>query len=356
MINSLTGALGLSVYDASFWMPLVMVGLLFVVTVAAVVLDGFDIGVGCLLFCAPDSVRMRMLALLSPWRDANEFWLLLGLGLLVAAFPHAWSPLMAALYLPLSMLAVGVLLRSASFELRLRAPQEWQHVWTMGFALGSVFTAMAHGLIISKVVTAYASGWIYGALGVFFAVCAVAAYALLGASWLVMREAGELRARAVMWARRTVRWVAAGAVAVSLVLVLANTGVLLKWGELPDWRLVAAVWIALLVCFVVVEMTLQRMINGSLRTTAVPFVFVLLIFFIILLGLAYSFFPYLILDDVTVWDAAASTSSLRWVLSAAIVALPVAIVFNVWVYWGMFGLSRPPELPAYSVRHTPSGS
>lgn len=348
MIDTLTGALGLGAHEAAFWMPLLMVGLLFAVVAAGSMLDGFDIGVGCLLPFAPAALRPRMLSLLSPWRDANEFWLFLGLGLLVAAFPNAWGPIMAALYLPLSLLGAGVLLRSASFELRLRAPQEWQAFWTTCFALGSWLTASSHGLILSKMVTAYAPGAVYGVLAVFFAVCALAAYALLGATWLIMREAGQLRARAVTWARHTVRWVASGAVAVSLVLVLSNSGVFLKWGDLPDWPLVAAVWGVLLMCFVAVEMMLQRMINGSPRTTALPFIFVLIIFLIVLSGLGYSFFPYLILDDVTVWDGAASIQSLRLVLSGTIVALPVAVIFNVWVYWGMFGLSRPPEPPPFS--------
>lgn len=348
MIDSLTGALGLEMADAAFWMPLVMAGLLFAVIVAGVVLDGFDIGVGCLLPFASARQRSRMLALLSPWRDANEFWLLLGLGLLVSAFPHAWGPIMGAMYVPLSLLGMGVLLRSASFELRLRAPQEWQPFWLTVFTVGSWLTAASHGLILGKVVTAYQTGPVYGVLGLFLAVCALAAYGLLGAAWLIMREDGGLREMALMWVRHLVRWAAAGVVAVSLILFLANTGVFLKWGSVPDPALVASVWGVLLLCFVAFEMLGSRLSGTSTRWTALPFILVLLIFFIVLSGLAYSFFPYLILDDVTIWDAAASLSSLRLVLSATVIALPVAIVFNVWVYWGMFGRSRPPEPPKFT--------
>lgn len=348
MIEGLTGALGLEMADAAFWMPLAMVVLLFAITVAGVVLDGFDIGVGCLLPFAPAKQRVRMLALLSPWRDANEFWLILGLGLLVSAFPHAWAPIMGSLYLPMALLAMGVLLRSASFELRLRAPQEWQTSWLAVFSVGSWLTAISHGLILSKVVTAYESGVVYGVLGLFFALCAVASYGLLGAAWLVMREAGVLRDKALTWARQLVRWVAAGSVAVSLILLLANTGVFLKWGSVPNLAFVASVWGVLLLCFVALEMLLPRLAGSDTGLAALPFILVLLIFFIVLSGLGYSFFPYLVLDDVTIWDAAASMSSLRFIFSATIIALPVAIVFNVWVYWGMFGRSRAPEPPRFT--------
>src|SRR3546814_1517772 len=101
--------------------------------------------------CSSDlDLRPRMLSLLSPWRDANEFWLFLGLGLFVAAFPNAWGSVMGELYLPLCVLALGVLLRSVSFEMRLRAPQELQSRWLAGFAFGSLLTALAHGFLLDR--------------------------------------------------------------------------------------------------------------------------------------------------------------------------------------------------------------
>lgn len=80
MIATLAASLGLSPDDPSFWMPLVFVGLLLLLMAAGIVLDGFDIGVGLLLQLAPSEERGRMMGLLSPWRDANEFWPLLGWG------------------------------------------------------------------------------------------------------------------------------------------------------------------------------------------------------------------------------------------------------------------------------------
>lgn len=347
MIASLALSLGFNALDPAFWMPLVFMGLLFVIIVAGTVLDGFDIGVGCLALFAPKELRPRMLSLLSPWRDANEFWLFLGMGLFVAAFPNAWGSVMGELYLPLCVLALGVLLRSVSFEWRLRAPIEMQGRWLFGFALGSLITALAHGFLLAQLVVTYQIQQGYLWFSAFIGVCAVAAYCLLGAAWLIMREAGELRARAVMWGRHAIRWTAAGAVGVSVVLAFANAGIFLKWSDGPEWPVVVGLWVFMLLCFVSIEMCLQRMITHSYRTTALPFVLTLLIFLVTLGGLAYSFFPYLVLDDITIWDAAASVSSLRLILAGAIVALPVALIFNIWVYWGMFGLSRAPALPAF---------
>ncbi len=347
MIDSLAIALGLGSQDPAFWMPLVFMALFFAIIVAGTVLDGFDIGVGCLALFAPVELRPRMLSLLSPWRDANEFWLFLGLGLFIAAFPLAWGPVMQALHLPMSLLAMGVLLRSACFELRLRAPLEQQSRWLIGFALGSCLTAMAHGFLLAQVVVNYQYDGGNLWFSIFLGFCAIAAYCLLGATWLIMRVSGELRVRAVMWGRRAVRWAAAGAVGVSVVLAFANSGIFLKWSDGPQWPYVMALWALLLACFITVEMSLQRMINSSYRTTALPFFMTLMVFLIVLGGLGYSFFPYLVLDDITIWDAAASVASLRLILTATVLALPVALVFNLWVYWRMFGLSIAPTPPRF---------
>ncbi len=347
MIDSLASALGLGAHDPSFWMPLVFMALFFAIIVAGAILDGFDVGVGCLALFAPPELRMRMLSLLSPWRDANEFWLFLGLGLFLAAFPNAWGAIMGALYIPLCLLGLGVFLRSASFEMRLRAPQELQWRWVLGFGLGSLLTACAHGFLLAQVVVSYQGQFGYLWFSLFVGLCAIAAYCLLGSAWLIMRVAGELRARAVMWGRRAVRWSAAGAVGVSVVLAFANAGVFLKWSEGLHWPVVLGLWGFLLLGFVSIEMCLQRMINSSYRTTALPFFMTLLIFLVLLGGLGYSFFPYLVLDDITIWDAAASVESLRLILSGVVIALPVAFIFNIWVYWRMFGLSIPPTPPDY---------
>src|SRR5690625_3325342 len=121
MIEFLVAALGLSVSEPAFWLSLLSFALFWLVSVLGVLLDGFDIGVGCLLSIAPQELRARMLAVLSPWRDDNELWLLLGLGLLATVFPGAWAGLLGHLFIPLFVHAMGVLVRSVCIYRRLRA-------------------------------------------------------------------------------------------------------------------------------------------------------------------------------------------------------------------------------------------
>lgn len=350
MIDTLANALGLGMHDPGFWMPLLAAALVLAVLVAGVVLDGFDIGVGCLLWRAPSAQRPRMLALLGPWRDANAFWLPLGLGLLVTAFPNAWGLIAGQVAVPLGVMVLGTLLRTVAFEWRLRAPLALQGRWVHGVALGSLLTALAHGYLLGQVVVGYQRDVAHVWFSAFMALCAVAAYGLLGATWLIMREAGALRLQAAQWGRGLVRWAAAGAAGTSVALAFSNAGVFLKWTGDEVWYTVLLLWGLMLLCFVFIEMRLQRMIMRSDRRAALPFLLAVLVLLAMLGGLAYSYFPYMVLDEMTLWDAAARPPALRLILSGVVVAMPVALIFNLWVYWGMFGLSRPPQPPPFPAR------
>ncbi len=347
MIDSFAALLGLGAKDPVFWMPLVIIAVFFVTLVLGVLLDGFDIGVACLALVAPADLRPRMLALLAPWRDANEFWLFLGIGLMAAAFPQVWPATIGKLYVPLSLLALGTLLRSVCFEWRLRAPEPQQALWQFGFSLGALLCAFAHGYLLAEVALSYKTGLPESGFAILMGCCAVASYSLLGATWLIMREPGGIRMRSVAWARSTIRWCAVGVVAISVALDLSNPGVFLKWGDNSNWLAIIIAWGVLLLSFVSTEMYLQRLLNHSYRATAVPYILVLLILLTVLAGLAYSMFPYFVLDELSLWDAAAPVGTLSLVLSAILLVLPIAIIFNLRVYWRVLGQSKKPRLPTF---------
>src|SRR5450432_3835457 len=95
-------------------------GLLGLMLVAYVVLDGFDFGVGILhLFVAKtDDERRTVLAAIGPFWDGNEVWLIASGGVLVYAFPRAYSAGFSGFYLPLMMALWLLILRGVSIEFR----------------------------------------------------------------------------------------------------------------------------------------------------------------------------------------------------------------------------------------------
>ena len=338
MISSLAGSLGLEVSHPAFWMPLLLMALLFALILGGAMFDGFDIGVGLLLRAAPAPERAHMMVVLSPWRDANEFWLLLSIGLFMAAFPLAWGAILAHLFVPVMIILVGVMCRSVAFEFRIRAASEQRLRWMNFFWLGSVLTAFGHGVLLANIVMGYQQDIPSVWFSVFIGVCAVAAYALLGASWLVMRVQGAIQILAIGWARHAIRWSAAGMVAVSIALGLANPAIFYKWSSKTSLVLAAPVWFLMLACFVGIDMLLSRVLRPKYRSLSwLPFVLCLVLFICMLSGLSYSMFPFVILDDMTLWDAASALGSLKFVLAATIIAVPVMVIFNLMGYRTLFG-------------------
>jgi len=170
----------------------------------------------------------------------------------------------------------------------------------------------------------------------------VAAYVLLGASWLVMRVDGDLQRRAANWARHAIRWTAVGMVAIAVTLGLANAGIFYKWSNIAHLSLAATVWVLMLAGFVAAEMLLARLPGRADRFSWLPFVLCVALFLLMLSGLAYSLFPYLILDDMTLWDGAGALGSMRLVMAGAVVGIPVVLVFNILAYRSVFGKERAP--------------
>ena len=338
MIVALASSLGLAPTDPAFWMPLLLMVALFLLILGGALFDGFDLGVGLLVQFAPAPSRSQLMVVLSPWRDANEFWWLLALGLFLTAFPMAWGAVLGALYVPMSLTVTGVMLRSVAFEFRIRAATEKRGRWVSFFWLGSLLTALGHGLLIAQLVLGLKQEgselWFTGFVGV----CAVAAYALLGACWLVMRLHGALQVFAAQCARHVIRWAAAGMVAVSIALGLANPAIFYKWSSATNLVMAAPVWLLMLGCFVGIDMSLSRMTQPRYRNLVwLPFSLSLILFATMLSGLTYSMFPFVILDHLTLWDAAAAHGSLRLVLAAALIALPIMVVFNLFTYRNLFG-------------------
>ena len=100
--------------DWSFLLPLIFASLMGVAILVYVVLDGFDLGIGILFTLAQDDDKDTMVNAIGPFWDANETWLVLAVGLLLVAFPAAHGVILSALYIPVFLLLVGLILTLGS--------------------------------------------------------------------------------------------------------------------------------------------------------------------------------------------------------------------------------------------------
>lgn len=327
--------------QADAWLPLVFYALLGIAMLAYVVLDGFDLGVGILLRRAGDAQKDRMIASIGPFWDANETWLVLGVGILLVAFPMAHGQILGALYLPVALMLAGLILRGVAFDFRVKARDDHKAAWNLAFYGGSVLATFAQGLMLGLYITGFDYAGPALAFALFCGLSLLAGYALLGATWLIMKAEGDLQRRAIAWARGSLLWCVLGVAAVSIATPLVSQQIFDKWFSFPNLLLLAPIPLVTAALFVVTDYTLRKLpelLDADNHAFCwLPFVASVGIFMLAFFGLAYSLFPYLIVDRMTIWDAASAPASLKIILAGVVVVLPTIIgytIFSYRVFWG----------------------
>jgi len=307
-------------------LPLVFAALMGVAILAYVVLDGYDLGVGMLMLW--DSEREEhdvMIASIGPFWDANETWLVLGVGLLLVAFPLAHGIVLGALYLPVAAMLVGLMLRGVAFELRIKAEGWHRELWNWLFSAGSYLAAFSQGLMLGRYILGFEPGfgsWMFSAL---VGVSLCGGYMLLGATWLVLRTEGELRDKSALWARWGLAWVALAVALVSLATPFASETVRERWFDFPRTLGLMLLPLATLGAGGWVWLTLDK-------SDWKPFAGAVAIYVLAFAGLAYSLFPYVVMDSLTIWDAAAHPSALTFMLVGTSIVLPFIIGYTFYAY------------------------
>jgi len=321
---------------ASFW-----AGVLACAILAYVILDGFDLGVGVLFGTTKEeNLRVRMMDTIAPYWDGNETWLVvIGAGLF-AAFPDVYAVFLGAFYLPVLLLLFGLIFRGVAFEFRFRS-QRMRWAWDLGFFLGSTVVAFVQGAALGAMIRGipvvngqYAGspfGWLHP-FAILTGIGLVLGYALLGASWLVLKSDGPARD----WAYARIQWLAAGV----LVVLLAAFMFTFDYSLLARSNLDARPWA--LVFAVVGALALVGLAIGvhRRRHDAVAFAMTVVFFVAAFLSLGATFWPYMIPYSITVANAAAPDASLRFLFYGGVVVLPVIAVYTIGVYWVFRGKVR----------------
>ena len=327
--------------QAAGWMPIAFLVVMGLAMLAYVVLDGYDLGVGVLMRRASDEEKDTMIASIGPFWDANETWLVLGVGILLTVFPRAHGVILGALYLPVAAMLVGLILRGVAFDFRVKARAALKPLWNRLFYAGSLLTSWSQGYMLGSLITGFAdSAWTM-AFNAVIGLALVAAYCLLGAGWLIIKTEGALQLRAVRWARASLLFTMAGIAAISIATPLISPSIFAKWFSFPNIVLLIPIPAATAVLFAVIYRSLQRLptrlAQGNEYGAWVPFGATVGVFLLAFYGLAYSLFPWLVIDKLNIWQAATAPEAMAVIFVGACVVLPVIVGYTVFAYrvfWG----------------------
>ncbi|MET7885600.1 cytochrome d ubiquinol oxidase subunit II [Streptomyces avermitilis] len=260
---------------------------------------------------------------MEPVWETNNVWLIFVLVIMWTGFPVLFQTVFTAMWLPLALAAVGLVLRGAGYALR-KPTRRLARRRVVGavFAVSSLLTpfflgAAVGGLATGRVApgtTASADAWANGT-SVIAGLLTIAATAFLGAVFLTA-DARRFDAADLVGYFRLRAWCSLGVIAVLAVIGLAVTH--------DDARyvhdgLTSGIGLALVLVAVVSALAtaglLYRTATGWARITAVGSVALVVVAW----GLAQR--PYLIPTSLTVSEAAGASTTLRWLMLVTVIAV-----------------------------------
>lgn len=297
-----------------------------------VLLDGTDLGVGVLMGVTRGSRHRRTMAVtILPIWDANETWLVLGGGGLLALFPLAYAILLPALYLPFILMFLALILRVVALEFRDYSPNAAIKRGVDGLLMcGSVLAGASQGVVLGTLVQGIpeqagqysgdGSEW-RGVFPLFCGAVLVVGYTWLGASWLYWRTEDELQRRSAFQAK-----VLALVTVLLLIVLVAWTATLdTRYRQrLADWRVwmpAVTLLIALLIGFV---------LGFRSRLHALPLFAALGVFVLAFALMIVALFPLIVPPYLTLQAAASSPTSQKFMLIGFAVLIPVTLIYNTY--------------------------
>ena len=327
-----------------FDLPTIWAGLLALAIFIYVILDGFDLGIGIFFpFLKTDKCRDTAMNSVAPVWDGNETWLVLGGGGLMAAFPLAYAIVMPALYAPFTIMILALVFRGVAFEYRWR-DKAHEKIWDKSFFFGSVMATFMQGIVLGAFVQgievdgrAYGGGW-WDWLTPFTVTCGLAltaGYAMLGATWLIMKTEGDLRDQVYVIAKRVGIATLFFIGVVSLWTPFLSPEIADRWFTFPHLLFVLPVPTLVFILACVTAWGLVK------RKDNVAFPATIILFLLCFIGLGIGISPYIVPRAITIHQAAAPDKSLSFMLVGAAVLLPMILAYTAYAYWVFRGKVDP---------------
>lgn len=315
-----------------YWLPIIYMGIMGLALLIYVILDGYDLGVGMLVPLADETEKDMMIASIGPFWDANETWIVLGVGVLLIAFPVAHGIILTSLYLPVTIMLMGLILRGVAFDLRVKAGDHRRGLWNKAFFGGSLIASVAQGWMLGAYITGLQHSTTSLLFSALIAMTLPALYLILGCGWLLMKTDGELRNKAIGWARMAIWPMGLGLFMVSIATPMVSSSIAEKWFTLPNALYLMPIPMVCVFCYGVIAMALNRPAVLNQGYSWLIFACTIAICFMASLGLAYSIFPDIVIGGLTIWESAASVKSLQFTLVGVVITLPVILFYTFFVY------------------------
>jgi cytochrome d ubiquinol oxidase subunit II len=258
---------------------------------------------------------------------------------LLAGFPLAYGILIPALYVPVIIMLVSLGLRGVSFEFRHNS-RTARRRWDVVFAAGSVFAGLAQGVMVGGLIqgvnvdrNAFAGSPLdtFSPFSILLGVTVVAGYATLGVGWLRLK--GEDATRA--FARKHQRWIPLAFLVLTIATALIAARVQPKL--VASWRDHRAALSFCFFVFTVCALAIAWVAGRDDADDRIGFGLALAMMLSGMVALGLSFFPNVIPFQISLWNAAAHSSSHEFLLIGALLTTPVILTYTAFAFWVFHG-------------------
>lgn len=327
------------------------VGLIVVIALIAYALTGgadFGGGVWDLFARGPSAKAQRNVIkdAIAPIWEANHVWLILVIVLMFVCFPKAFALLSTALHIPLTIMLFGIVLRGSAFVFRSYDSQNdaTQRKWSLIFSIASLMTPIMLGISLGAVVSgqirpglyepsatmsftkAYISPWLT-TFSVFLGFYIVLLFSFLAAVYLTLESKNE-EIQEVFRKRALVTGVLVGVLAwVCVFLARSGAPVLYKGLTQSSWSIPFQLIVGLVAGATLFLLWKRK--YGWARFSAMAQLT------LIVGGWGLSQFPYLIVPDYTVMNAAAPHTVLKPVIWVLVLGTPILLP-SFWYLYNIF--------------------
>jgi cytochrome d ubiquinol oxidase subunit II len=343
-----------------------------VLLIGFAIMDGFDLGVGAIFrfIGRTDEERRAVLASVEPVWDGNQVWFILGGGAVFAAWPELYAASFSGLYLAMLLLLAAFILRPVGFTYRNKLTDpRWRATWDWALFVGGAVPALLFGVAVGNLFlgvpfhfdelhrSIYTGGFfeLLHPYALLTGLVSVSMIVMHGCTYAALKVGEPMSDRACKLGQTAATtFMAAFLIAgvwVSVVMdgyaiedvvgkLTAHPSahfhvMLTQAGWLENYREHPLLW-----SFPVGALlfALGTRVLLGVRRPGAAFISSALTQAATILTAGFALFPFLLPsseaadDSLTVWNASSSERTLRIMLIAVVVFLPIVLAYTTWVF------------------------
>ncbi|MHA6310527.1 cytochrome d ubiquinol oxidase subunit II [Pantoea sp. S-LA4] len=287
-------------------------------------LDGTDLGVGMLFFWFHDNQQRELMthSILPVW-DANETWLVLAAGGLLALFPPVYSLLLSELSAPLFVMLLALVVRAMALEYRAQSSTRLRHWLDRIMASSSALATFIQGWCAGMIISAQPHSGLPDGLSLVPLISGaglMAINSLLACCWIGWRIGEKVQplAEAQSW----LWWLLA--LMLFLLELYLNADL---WQQSWQRPLGKVAGVAIVMLWIALPLALWR------ARPLVQLIVTLMLIAAVFIGLLCGLYPWLVPYHFAINDSASAPATQGFVLVGAAIAMPLTLLYHSWSFW-----------------------